>query len=58
MTERQQTFVCAFVQPSPSLLALDIHECVHETLHLQEHEVVFIQIDGPRGHVYIKFRDP
>ena len=58
MTERQQTIVCAFDQRSPRVSAFDIHECVYGTLHLQEHEVVMIQIDGPCRHVYIKFRDP
>jgi len=58
MTERQQTIVCAFDQCSPRVSAFDIHEWIYETLHLQEHEVVMIQIDGPRRHVYIKFRDP
>ena len=38
--------------------AFDIHELVYENLHLQEHEVVMIQIDGIRRHVYIKFKDP
>ena len=35
-----------------------MHEWDNEALHLQEHEVVMIQIDDPRRHVYIKFRDP
>jgi len=57
MTERQQTIVCAFDQNSPRVSAFDIHEWVYETLHLKEHEVVMIQIDGLRRHVDIKFRD-
>jgi len=58
MTERHQTIVCAFDQRSTRMSAFDIHEWIYETLHLQEHEVVMIPIDGPRRHVYIKFRDP
>ena len=58
MTERQQTIVCAFDQRSPRVSAFDIHEWIYETLHLQEHEVVMVQIDGLRRHVYIKFREP
>jgi len=58
MTERQQAIVCAFDQCSPRVSEFDIHELVYETLHLQEHEVVMIQIDGPRRHVDMKFRDP
>jgi len=58
MTERQQTIVCAFDQSSPRVSAFDIHEWIYETLHLQEHEVVMVQIDGLRRHVYVKFREP
>jgi len=58
MTEQQKTIVCAFDQRSPRVSAFDIHEWVYEILHLQEHEEVMIQIDGPRRHVYTKFRDP
>jgi len=58
MTERQQTIFCAFDQRSSRVSAFDIREWVYETLHLQEHEVVMIQIVGPRSHVYIKFRNP
>jgi len=50
--------VRVFYQRSPRVSAYDIHEWAYETLHLQEHEVAIIQIDGPRRHVYIKFRDP
>ena len=38
--------------------AFDIHERIYETLHLQKHEIVMMQIDGIRRHVYIKFREP
>jgi len=58
VTERQQRIVCAFDQRSPRVSEFDIHELVYETLHLQEHEVVMIQIGVSRRHVYIKFRDP
>jgi hypothetical protein len=57
MTE-QQTIVCVFEQSSTRVLAYDIHEWVYETLRLHENEVVMIQIDGTRQHVYIKYRDP
>ena len=58
MTERQKTIVRASDQRSPRVSAFDIHEWVYETLHLEEHEVVMIQNDGPRRHVCIKSRDP
>jgi len=58
MTERKQKIVCAFDQRSPPVSEFDIHEWVYETLHLQEHEVVMIQIYGRRRQLYIQFRDP
>jgi hypothetical protein len=58
MTERQQTIVFAFDKRSPRVSAFDIHEWIYETLHLQEHEVVMVQIGGLRRNVYIKFREP
>jgi hypothetical protein len=58
MTVLQQKIDCAFDQRSPRVSAFDIHEWIYETLHLEEHEVVMIQIVGLRRHVYIKFRDP
>ena len=58
MTDRQETIVCVFYQRSLRVSAYDIHEWAYETLHLQENEVAIIQTDGPRRHVYIKFRYP
>ena len=43
---------------APRVSAFDIHEWIYETLHLQEHEVVMVQIDELRRHVYIKLREP
>jgi len=58
MTVLQQKIDCAFDQRSPRVSAFDIHEWIYETLHLEEHEVVIIQIVWLRRHVYTKFRDP
>jgi len=58
MTERQQMIVCAFDQRSLRVSAFDIHEWIHETLHLQEHEILMVQIVGLRRHVYINLREP
>jgi hypothetical protein len=57
MGERQNTLVCAFDQQSPRVSAYDIHEWIHD-MFLRESEVVMIQVDGPKRHVYIKFSDP
>ena len=57
MSERQNTLVFAFDQHSPLITAYDIHEWIHETPCLRDNDVAMIQIDGPRRHVYIKFRD-
>ena len=56
--ERQNKFVCAFDPQSPRISAYEIHEWIFDTLCLRESEVVMIQIDGPKRHVYIKLSDP
>jgi hypothetical protein len=58
MGERQNTLFCAFDQQSPRISVYDIHEWIDDTLCLRESEVVMIQIDGPKRHVYVKFSDP
>ena len=58
MTEGTHTIACAFDKRSPRVSAYHIHDTIYETLCLQEKEVMMIQIDGPRRHVYIKYRDP
>jgi hypothetical protein len=57
MNERQKNLVCAFDPQIPSITAYDIHEWIYDTMCLQENEVVIVQVDGPRRHVYIKFRE-
>ena len=57
MSERQNTLVCAFDQHSPRITVYDIHEWIYDKMCLRESEVAMIQIDGPRRHVYKKFRD-
>jgi len=55
MTDRQNTIVCCFDPRSPRITAYQIHEWIHENLHLAEDDVRMIQVDGPRRRVYIKF---
>jgi hypothetical protein len=57
MGERRNTIVCAFDLKSPRISAYDIHEWIYTQLKLEENEVTMVQIDGPKRHVYIKFRD-
>jgi hypothetical protein len=57
MSERQNIIVCAFDIRSPRISAFNIHEWIFETLRLAEEDLSMIQIDGPRRHVYIKFKN-
>jgi hypothetical protein len=57
MTERENTLVCTFDSQSPRITACDIHEWIHETMHLEGTDVAIVQIDGPRRQVYIKFKE-
>jgi len=57
MGERRNTIVCAFDLKSPRISAYDIHEWIYTQLKLQENEVTMVQIDRPKRHVHIKFRD-
>jgi hypothetical protein len=57
MSERQNTIVCAFDLESPPISAYEIHEWIYEQMSLQEKDVLMVQIDRPKRHVYIKFRD-
>ena len=54
MGDRQNTIVCIFDHKSPRITAYQIHEWLHEEMHLQEEDVRMIQIDGPQRRVYIK----
>jgi hypothetical protein len=57
MSERQNTIVCIFDVKSPRISAFNIHEWIVETLKLAEEDLYMIQIDGPRRHAYIKFKN-
>jgi hypothetical protein len=55
--ERQNKIVCAFDLKSPRISSYDIHEWIYAQMRLDENEVTMVQIDGPKRHLYINFRD-
>jgi hypothetical protein len=55
MSERQHTIVCSFDTRNPRIYAYQIHEWLHDMLHLPEDGIRIIQIDGTRRKVYVKF---
>jgi len=57
MGERQHTIVCAFDLKNPSISAYKIHEWIYAQIALNDTEATMVQIDGPKRHVYINFRD-
>ena len=57
MAERHNTIVCSFEPSSPRITVYDIHEWIHATLRIQEHEFCMIQIDGIKRQVFIKLVD-
>jgi len=55
MGDGQDTIVWVFDPKSPRISAFQIHEWIHEQLHLREEKVRMVQVDGPRRRVFIKF---
>lgn len=54
---RQNTLVCAFDMVSPRISAYEIHEWIHENMQLEPNDVMMIQIDSTKRHVYLKLHD-
>jgi hypothetical protein len=54
-SNRQNSIVCIFDPKSPRISAHQIHEWIHDKLHLQEDDIPMIQIDEPRRRVFIRF---
>jgi hypothetical protein len=57
MGERQNTLVCIFDPKSPRISAYNIHEWIFESLRLEVDDLFMIQVDGPKRHVCIKFKN-
>ena len=54
MAERKQTVVSIYDPNSPRISAFEIRERIYEQLHVSEHSLTMIQIDGIRRCVYLK----
>lgn len=50
---KHNRLICTSKMDSPRILAYEIHEWIHGSLHVLEETVVMIQIDGPKRQVYI-----
>ena len=48
--------ICVSDLRSPRISACEIHEWIYAQICLNDQEVTVVQIDGPKRHVYIKFR--
>jgi hypothetical protein len=46
MGERINTVIYSFDENTPRISAFEIHELIRETLHLEEPNVLIIQVDG------------
>jgi hypothetical protein len=57
MGERTNTMVCAFEKTSPRISAIEIHDWIYQKLKFLQEEVLMVQMDGIRRHVYIKVRN-
>jgi hypothetical protein len=57
MCERQNAIMGAFDLRIPRISVYEIHERIYTQMCLNVQEVTMVQIDGPKRHLYIKFRD-
>jgi hypothetical protein len=57
MSDRQNKLEFLFDMKSPRIAAYHIHEWIFEPLQLEENDLYVIQIDGPKRHVYINFKN-
>lgn len=53
--ERNNTIACCFDPRSPRINAFQIYEWINECLQIPEDNILMIQTDASKRHVYIKF---
>jgi hypothetical protein len=57
MSERQNTIVFALYATRPRISAYEFHEWIYAQMFLEDQAILMMQIDRPKRHVYIQFRD-
>jgi hypothetical protein len=54
MATRQNTIVCTFELNSSKITAFEIHEWIHNTLRITEHDATIIKVDRIKRQVLTK----
>jgi len=57
MCERQNTIVRDFGLRNPPISAYEISDWIYAQVCLKDKGATIVQIDGPKGHVNVNFKD-